>query len=275
MLKAAGLIVTLWVLCAIILFNPRLADLSFLTIVALSFSYLGYCIHQENPVQAKKTLVISFLCIISILFWAFYFQMFMSLTLFIARVVQPVFLGINFPPPYYVAIQSIGMLVFGYFLSRHKSQTELTSRCLQTNHKFLLAMGLMCLAYALITFLASMSHGTELLSPLYFIPAYLFISLAELLLSPVGLSAITTLAPRDSVSTMMGIFYVSLGIGGFLSGKLATLTAINSDNLSITELKIAYTHSFTQLLLILLLATGLAALLNRIIKQLLLSTRQL
>ena len=53
------------------------------------------------------------------------------------------------------------------------------------------------------------------------------ISVAELLLSPVGLAAITTLASRRKVSTMMGIFFVSLGIGGFLSGKLAYLTAIN------------------------------------------------
>ncbi len=52
------------------------------------------------------------------------------------------------------------------------------------------------------------------------------ISLAELLLSPVGLSAITVLADKNKVSTMMGIFFVSLGIGGFLSGKLADLTAI-------------------------------------------------
>ena len=271
-LKAAAMIAALWGLCAIIMFNPHFADISFLSIVLVSFYYLGYCIRQEEPIQAKKTLVIGLLCIISVLFWAFYFQMFMSLTLYIARVVEPVFLGINFPPPYYVAVQSIGMLLFGCALSRRKTETELASRSLQTNNKFLLSMGLMCLAYVLITSLALMSHGSALLSPLYFIPAYLLISLAELLLSPVGLAAITTLAPRYNVSTMMGIFFVSLGIGGFLSGKLASLTAVSAKNLPITELKLDYAHSFTQLLLILLLATGIAAMLNRVIKKLLMST---
>ena len=271
-LKAAALIAALWGLCAVIMFNPHFADVSFLGIVLMSFCYLGYCIKQEEPIQAKKTLVIGLLCIISVLFWAFYFQMFMSLTLYIARVVEPIFLGVNFPPPYYVAVQSIGMLVFGYALSRRKTQTKFASRCLQTNNKFLLSMVLLCLAYGLITSLALMSHGTALLLPLYFIPAYLLISLSELLLSPVGLAAITTLAPRNNVSTMMGIFFVSLGIGGFLSGKLANLTAVAGENLSIITLKLDYAHSFTQLLLILLLATGVAALLNRVIKRLLVST---
>ncbi len=274
-LKAAVLIASLWSLCAVILFNPHFADLSFIGIVLVSFGYLGHCIQRENQIQAKKTLVIGMLCVISILFWSFYFQMFMSLTLFIARVVNPTFLGIAFPPPYYVAIQSIGMLIFGYFLSRKKTQTELISRSLQTNNKFLAAMGLMCIAYLLITSLALTSHGSALLSPLFFIPAYLLISLAELLLSPVGLAAITTLAPRHNVSTMMGIFFVSLGIGGFLSGKLASLTAVSSENLSIIDLKLNYAHSFMSLLIILLVATGIAVLLNRSIKKLLLDAQKL
>ena len=96
----------------------------------------------------------------------------------------------------------------------------------------------MSLAYLLITIICySSTDSTALLSPLYFISAYLMISIAELLLSPVGLSAITVLANRKKVSTMMGIFFVSLGIGGFLSGKLAILTAIKPGTLSLLELK--------------------------------------
>ena len=267
--KASLLIVALWAFCTLMLLNPHFADLSFLGIVIICLGYLSFCVTQEDPAQAKKTIVIALLCIISALFWAFYFQMFMSLTLFIARVVEPTIWGINFPPPYYVAVQSLGMLFFGYFLSRRKSKSELTSYSLQTNNKFLLAMVLMCLAYALITFLASSSPGNALLLPIYFIPAYLLISLAELLLSPVGLAAITLLASRHKVSTMMGIFFVSLGTGGFLSGKLAVLTAVHSDNLSLIDLKQNYAEGFTKLLLILILATVFSGILNRVIKRLL------
>ena len=130
-------------------------------------------------------------------------------------------------------------------------------------------MGLMCLSFLMIALLASFNPNNVLLLPIYLVPAYLLISLAELLLSPVGLSAITILAARNKVSTMMGIFFVSLGTGGFLSGKLANLTALPTENLSLIEIQQIYAHGFKQLFFALLLATGVAWILNRVIKRLL------
>ena len=54
---------------------------------------------------------------------------------------------------------------------------------------------------------------------------------------------------------MMGIFFVSLGIGGFLSGKLAKLTAIPQGETDISVLKNLYATAFTQQLGILFLAS--------------------
>jgi POT family proton-dependent oligopeptide transporter len=232
-------------------------------------TYLISTTKREAPKQAGQTMVIGLLCIISVLFWAFYFQMFMSLILFLARVVQPDLFGIPFPPPYYVGVQSVGMLFFGFFLSRRKTPMTCVQSGISSGNKFMLAMLFMVAAYALITLICKTTHSLTLLSPLLFIPAYLFISIAELLLSPVGLSAITTLASRRKVSTMMGIFFVSLGIGGFLSGKLATLTAINPSNLTMPELKWHYGETFSHLLIILMIATLISFFLNKLIKKLL------
>ncbi|KTD49347.1 POT family transporter protein proton/peptide symporter [Legionella rubrilucens] len=268
-MNALGMMFLLWLLSFCILWYPRFADIAFLGVVVLSLAYLLTTVKRESPQQGRQTLVIGLLCIVSVMFWAFYFQMFMSLTLFIARVVEPTFLGIQFPPPYYVSIQSIGMLVFGYFLARSKPQLNSVQSGKRTGNKFLLAMLFMWLAYGLITFVSRESTSQALLSPLYFIPAYLMISIAELLLSPVGLSAITVLASRRKVSTMMGIFFVSLGIGGYLSGKLAILTAINPGIRSVIELKTHYATSFTHLLLILTAATLACFMINLLIKHLL------
>ncbi len=111
-------------------------------------------------------------------------------------------------------------------------------------------------------------NKTVLVSPLFILPAYLMISLAELYLSPVGLSAITLLASRKKVSTMMGIFFVSLGIGGFLSGKLAQIAAVNPDRISIYSLKLHYSAAFTQLLYILMAVTLVCVILNIFIQKL-------
>ena len=265
---AALLMLALWLISFYILNYPAVANTVFIAVVLLSLAYLLYCAKCETTKQARKTMVIILLCIISVAFWAFYFQMFLSLTLFISRVVQPTLFGITFPPPYYVGVQSIGMILIGLILSRRKRHLNQSQQGISTGNKFVLSMIFMTVAYVLITLVCNSGAPLALLSPLYIIPAYLMISLAELLLSPVGLSAITILASPKKVSTMMGIFFVSLGIGGFLSGKLAELTSIPIGETSIVALKTHYAASFSHLLYILLGTTLICFFLNLIIKYL-------
>lgn len=267
-LGAIVLLCSLWVLSLYILHYPILADVVFIAVVLLSVVYIIYSIRHETDIQAKQTIVIGLLCLISVLFWAFYFQMFMSLTLFILRVVNPTVFGFAFPPPYYVGIQSVGMIMLGLVLARGKRPLSQQQQVIRTGNKFLTAMLCMVVAYGLITIICHFNFPSGLLSPLYLIPAFLVISLAEMLLSPVGLSAVTVLASRKTVSTMMGIFFVSLGVGAFLSGKLAKLTAIPVNTVSITYLKLHYASSFLSLLFILVGATLFCIILNAIIKKL-------
>jgi POT family proton-dependent oligopeptide transporter len=51
---------------------------------------------------------------------------------------------------------------------------------------------------------------------------YLIHTLAELCLSPVGLSAMTKLAPPSIVSQMMGVWFLGASIGNFLGGQAAS-----------------------------------------------------
>jgi len=268
-LQAFCMILFLWGISVLIMRLPSLADSVFIAVTVFSLGYLVYCVRQEESSQGRKTLVILLLCVISAMFWAFYFQMFLSLTLFISRIIQPNLFGLPFPPPSYVAIQSVGMIMIGLFLSRKKIDAYAFQNTIRAGNKFLLSMIVMTCAYALIVFVAHISTQQQgLLSPLWIIPAYLMISLAELLLSPVGLCAITVLANRNRVSTMMGIFFVSLGIGGFLSGKFATITAIPSGDISLLMLKQHYEASFIVILEILASFTVLCIGLNALIKRL-------
>lgn len=249
------LMLLLWSLSFYILNSPQLANIMFAGVVLFSSLYILYAVSRESANQARQTLVIGLLCVISVMFWSFYFQMFTSLTLFISRMVQPSFLGLEFPPPYYVTIQSIGMLLIGYFLAKKNPQKSLIERGLSTGKKFVLAMTIITLAFGVIALVANFASKTSLISPLLIIPAYLMFSLAELLLSPVGLSAITFLADKNKVSTMMGIFFVSLGVGGFLSGKLASLTAIPLGETNLSVLHSLYASAFTEQIGILFMAT--------------------
>jgi POT family proton-dependent oligopeptide transporter len=266
MAQAVLIMTVLWLLSFYILKDPHLADAVFLLLALFSVGYFIYCIKGENALQSRQTIVLGMLCLISVMFWAFYFQMFLSFTLFIARAVRPMLFGIHFPPPFYVGIQSIGMILLGILLVRRKKRLNVVEQSLRASNQFLCAMYSMTAAYALIVFVCQMSAKGGLLSPLYIIPAYLIISLAEMLLSPVGLSAVTLLASRKKVSTLMGIFLASLGVGAYLSGKLASLTAVPDGFLSTLDLGAHYAMGFTYLLYILVGATLVCIGLNYLIK---------
>jgi POT family proton-dependent oligopeptide transporter len=60
-------------------------------------------------------------------------------------------------------------------------------------------------------------------SPIWLTLTYLLQTIGELCLSPVGLSAMTKLAPQSIVGLIMGIFYLSISIGDYLSGRLASI----------------------------------------------------
>ena len=265
---AVGLSMSLWLAAFYILNYPALADAVFCGVVIFSVAYFLYCVKCEVAVQARQTVVIGLLCLVSVMFWAFYFQMFLSFTLFIVRVVQSTLFGFHFPPPYYVGIQSVGMILLGIILVRRKSHLNQVQQGISAGNKFLSAMVIMTLAYALLVLVCYFSLPSELLSPLLIIPIYLFISMAEMLLSPVGLSAVTMLASRKKVSTLMGIFMASLGVGGFLSGKLAGITAIPVGELSLMDLKQHYAIAFSHLLCVLSIATVVCLVLNYIIRRL-------
>ena len=52
---------------------------------------------------------------------------------------------------------------------------------------------------------------------------YFLQTIGELCLSPVGLSAMTKLAPERAAGFMMGIWFLSISIGNWLAGKAASL----------------------------------------------------
>jgi POT family proton-dependent oligopeptide transporter len=262
-------ILGLWLSSFCILTYTTLANFAFIAIVLVSISYFIYSIKHESAENAHKTMVIGILCIISVIFWAFYFQMFLSFTLFLARVVEQNLWSMQFPPPYYVSIQSFGAIVFGLFLARKRYNVNKVHPGIQSANKFLLSMVFMTSAFVLLTAICWTSIHEQLLSPLFFIPIYLMISLAELLLYPVGLSAVTVLSPRKKVSTMMGVFFVSLGVGGFLAGKLADLAAIPPGEMSLIDLKTHYASAFSNITLLLIAALLVSWFLNRVIKNLL------
>jgi POT family proton-dependent oligopeptide transporter len=71
--------------------------------------------------------------------------------------------------------------------------------------------------------LAAQAAGAEgKVSPLWLASVYLVHTVAELCLSPVGLSAITKLAPARIAGLTMGVWFLSISVGNFFAGRMAS-----------------------------------------------------
>jgi POT family proton-dependent oligopeptide transporter len=60
-------------------------------------------------------------------------------------------------------------------------------------------------------------------SPLWLTATYLLHTIGELCLSPVGLSAMTKLAPARVAGLMMGVWFLATSVGNYLGGRVASL----------------------------------------------------
>ena len=84
--------------------------------------------------------------------------------------------------------------------------------------KFAIGLVLLAVAFALMIGAASAAAGGARVSPMWLVLSYLFQVLGELCLSPVGLSAMSRLAPARVAGLVMGVWFLASAVGNFLAG---------------------------------------------------------
>jgi POT family proton-dependent oligopeptide transporter len=114
------------------------------------------------------------------------------------------------------------VLIFAVIMG--KLWMYLASKDRMTNDidKFNLAFVIMTLAFIVIELFIYATPGVIKVSPFAFIIGYFIIGISELCISAIGLSLVTKIAPKGFVALYMGIWLITLGIGGKLGGILSS-----------------------------------------------------
>ena len=63
---------------------------------------------------------------------------------------------------------------------------------------------------------------------MWLVVTYLLHTFGELSLSPVGLSAMTKLAPARIAGLMMGVWFLAISVGNFIGGRLAVVLRVDA-----------------------------------------------
>src|SRR5690606_12792550 len=87
--------------------------------------------------------------------------------------------------------------------------------------KFAFGLLFLSLGFALLIPAAGMAASGAQVSPMWLVGTYLLHTIGELCLSPVGLSAMTKLAPMRYAGLMLGVWFLAASVGNFIGGNVA------------------------------------------------------
>jgi POT family proton-dependent oligopeptide transporter len=189
-------------------------------VVLFFVGYLAGTARLLKGDELKRIMVIFILFVFSIIFWMTFEQAGSSLTLFADRLTRNEILGHAFPSSWFQSVQPFFVWtlapVFAVIWQR------MGERQPSSPAKFALGLLFAGIAFVIISF-ASMLTGGGRVSPLWLVVVYMFQTFGELCLSPVGLSAVTKLAPARMVGLMMGVWFLSISIGSYIAGRTTEL----------------------------------------------------
>jgi POT family proton-dependent oligopeptide transporter len=173
--------------------------------------------HGVTHVERRRVLAFIPMFVASAAFWSLYQQQFTVVTIYSDERLDRHILGWEMPVAWVQSINPIFVIVLsGVFAALW---TRLGPRQPSTPVKFALGTAIMGVAFLLFLPMAGGGPGS---APLLGLVGILFVfTIAELLISPVGLSLSTKLAPAIFHTQMVALFFLSIALGTAMSGVLA------------------------------------------------------
>ncbi len=188
--------------------------------VAVVFGWLLFG-GNWTPVERKRLIVVIGLFAASAVFWSLFEQAGSTLNLFADRSTDKRVAGMEFPASWFQSLNSLFIIslapVFAYLW------VKLGKREPSSPAKFAFGLMFAALGFTVLIHPATRAAGGEQVSPLWLVSTYLLHTAGELCLSPVGLSAMTKLAPARVGGLLMGVWFLSLAVGNYMGGRLASL----------------------------------------------------
>ena len=196
----------------------NLSTIVILGTVAATIAYFAVILSSRRIDATERSRVWGFLplFITSVAFWSLYQQQFTVLTLYSSERLDRNILGFEMPVPWVQSINPVFIIILsGVFAA---VWTRLGTRQPSTPVKF--ALGAIVMGAAFLLFLPFAGGGANSTPLLAIVGILLVFTIAELLISPVGLSVTTKLAPKAFHTQMVALFFLSIALGTAISGWL-------------------------------------------------------
>ena len=208
--------------------SENISELIVYAVIAaiIGFIVYGYLFHYS--VEFSRTLVLMILIVSTIVFWSLFEQSAGSMTLFADRsldrvvggttIVASQFASLN---PAFIMTLSIPIALLWPWLAKRNLNPS-------TPVKFAFGIMLAGLGFGALVLGAKFANETAKVAAIWMVLAYFLHSVGELLVSPIGLSAVTKLSIPRVVSVSMGTWFVATALSETLAFRLSKLAAVDT-----------------------------------------------
>lgn len=216
-LAIAGVVVIILAVALKLITAENLKWVIVAVVIAAAVAYFAVILANKTLTGTERSRVFSFmpLFLASAVFWSLFQQQFTVIALYSDKRLDRSILGWEVPASWVTSINPVFIIILaGVFAALW---TKLGTRQPGTPVKFSVALVVMGLAY--LTFIPFAGMAAVPMMAIVFI--LLLFTVAELMLSPVGLSLATKLAPAAFQTQMVALFFLSVSLGTAMSGVLA------------------------------------------------------
>jgi POT family proton-dependent oligopeptide transporter len=203
----------------------QVADAAGYLLLGLTVTFLGWMFFSPGYTRAerKRMYVIVVLFLAAALFWSEFEQAGSTLNLFADRATNNAIFGYRFPSSWYQALNSMFIItlapVFAWMWIRLGRRGKEPSSAM----KFGGGLVLVGAGFAVLAGAATLAGRGVMVSPWWLVAVYFLHTCGELALSPVGMSAMTKLAPMRIGGLIMGFWFLALSAGNYIGGRIAGL----------------------------------------------------
>lgn len=193
---------------------------------ALFVWFIRLMLTDLTRIEKGRMIVLMVLITISALFWGLYEQSYGPWVAMAERTMDLTTFGITWNAPQTTAFGAI--FVIALSLPFAWLWPKLDKLGMNPSYPAKFAWGLVfCgLAFGILSWAAGNPGDTGLVSLWWMILAYFVLVLGEMVLSPIGLAAVTSLSIKRAVGLMMGAWFLFSAFGEIIAGRMGTWASI-------------------------------------------------
>ena len=171
--------------------------------------------------ERRKVIAIAIFFVATGLFYAGYEQQGSSLNLFADRYTNMFIGDFEMPASWMQTVPPVAVIVFSMVFAWLWVWLDKRGMNPSTPVKLSLGLLFMGLGYAVMMGASLIVMGGEKPLPTWLVVTYVLHTFGEICLYPVGLSAVTKLAPKKLSGQLMGVFFIALAYGNLIAGLFA------------------------------------------------------